>query len=258
MKSITISLEHWYQIKTFLPSTRWKPGGPGRPPCDFRKVLEGIIWVLRSGARWDDLPSSFPSSKTCHRRFKQWSKHGSFREILRSLVQKAAKRGEVDFNETYIDGSFVPAKCGGSGVKACLKGKGSKIIAIIDRNEYPISIELVSANRHDVSQVERAIESRLTRKMPKVIIGDKGFDSDPLDKKLRRRGIELIAPDRDCKRKKTQDGRKLRKSKRRWSIERYFAHLKKYRRIAVRWETSAENYLSMVHLACICRLIGEF
>jgi transposase len=92
------------------------------------------------------------------------------------------------------------------------------------------------------------------------MIGDKAYDSDPLDKQLQTAfGIELIAPHKaNRKRAKTQDGRKLRRYKRRWKIERLFAWLQNFRRIVVRYEYHDENYLGFVHLACMLILLRTY
>lgn len=92
------------------------------------------------------------------------------------------------------------------------------------------------------------------------MIGDKAYDSDPLDKQLQTAfAIELIAPHKaNRKRAKTQDGRKLRRYKRRWKIERLFAWLQNFRRIVVRYEYHAENYLGFVHLGCLLILLRSY
>lgn len=88
------------------------------------------------------------------------------------------------------------------------------------------------------------------------MVGDRAYDSDPLDERLQReQGIELIAPNRKKKRKRTQDGRPLRRYLRRWKIERLFAWLKNYRRLTSRWERYAVNFLGMVQLACALILL---
>jgi len=92
--------------------------------------------------------------------------------------------------------------------------------------------------------------------LPKRLIGDRGYDSDPLDERLRRaHGVEMIAPHRKNKRKRTQDGRPLRRYLRRWKIERLFAWLKNYRRLGSRWERYAVNFLGMVQLGCVLILL---
>lgn len=86
----------------------------GRPPRSAREVLNGVLWILRSGARWSDLPERFPPYQTCHRRFQEWVKDGRLRKVLETLAQDLLERGKLDVSETFIDGTFVSAKKGGS------------------------------------------------------------------------------------------------------------------------------------------------
>ena len=96
----------------------------------------------------------------------------------------------------------------------------------------------------------------LSREVPAVLIRDKADDSDPLDTTLRGRGIEMVAPHRkNRKRPVTQDGRRLRRYKRRFKVEHFFSWIEDFQRLVVRWEYHAENYLGFVHLACIRVLI---
>ena len=90
------------------------------------------------------------------------------------------------------------------------------------------------------------------------MIGDKAYDSDPLAWKLQTRNIELIAPHRSNRRQKTQDGRPLRRYRRRWKIERFFAWLQNFRRAATRYERYAANFLAMIQLACAFILLRAF
>lgn len=94
--------------------------------------------------------------------------------------------------------------------------------------------------------------------LPERLIGDRAYDSDPLDAKLKERGIEMIAPHRKNRKKKTQDGRKLRRYKRRWKVERFFAWLFNFRRTLVRQEKKADNYLAFLLLACMKIMLRYF
>ncbi len=107
--------------------------------------------------------------------------------------------------------------------------------------------------------MEATLASRFILAKPERLIGDGAYDSDPLDRRLRRRGIELIAPHRRNRTKPaTQDGRPLRRYKRRWKIERLNAWLQNFRKVAMRYERIAENYLGLLHLACIMILLKVF
>ena len=125
-------------------------------------------------------------------------------------------------------------------------------MAVADRSGLPVAVYAASASPHEVSLVEGTLAEVFTAERPERLIGDKAYDSDPLDAELAAQGIELIAPHRANRKKpRTQDGRKLRHYKRRWKIERLFAWLHNFRRIAMRFDFHDENYLGFVHLDCI-------
>ena len=119
-------------------------------------------------------------------------------------------------------------------------------MAVADSNGLPVSIHIASASPHEVTLAEETVAKCFVADKPARLIGDKAYDSDPLDARLAvEHGIELIAPHRLSgfrKRPKTQDGRVLRRYKRRWKIERLFAWLHNYRRILVRYEYHAQLF----------------
>ena len=132
------------------------------------------------------------------------------------------------------------------------RGKGTKLMAVADGHGFTLVVYAASASPHEVSLVEDTLAEVLTAERPERFIGDKAHDSDPLDEELAERGIELIAPHRKNRKKSvTQDGRKLRRYKRRWKVERLFAWLQNFRRIAMRFDFHDANYLGFVHLGCI-------
>ena len=129
-------------------------------------------------------------------------------------------------------------------------------MAVADSSGLPLAVSVASASPHEVTLVEQTLESRFLLEKPKRLIGDRAYDSDPLDAELGYRNIEMIAPHRRRRRKpKTQDGRKLRRYKRRWKIERRFAWLGNFRRLVVRYERRAENYMGFVQLGCVMILL---
>lgn len=77
-------------------------------------ALNGVLWILRTGAQWADLPEKYGNYKTVHRRFQNWSKQGAFEQLLIMLAEDLQDRGKLDLKECFIDGTFVPAKKGGS------------------------------------------------------------------------------------------------------------------------------------------------
>ncbi len=125
-------------------------------------------------------------------------------------------------------------------------------MAVADSNGFPVSVYTASASPHEVTLVQATLAEVLTREGPERLIGDKAYDSDPLDKELAEQDVEMIAPHKANRKKAaTQDGRPLRRYKRRWKIERLFAWLQNFRRIAMRFDFHDENYLGFVHLGCI-------
>jgi transposase len=104
--------EQWTIIQPLIPEPPRRPDGRGRPWRDARAVLNGILWILRSGARWQDLPERFPPYQTCHRRFQQWVRDGTLRSILEALAADLRERGELDCRACFIDATFVVAKKG--------------------------------------------------------------------------------------------------------------------------------------------------
>jgi transposase len=103
--------EQWLLISDVFPVPVPDPRG-GRPRTDARRCLEGILWVLRSGARWKDLPRSFPSYVTCWRRFVEWSSAGVWDQAWRRLVEQLDRRGAIDWEQGFADGTFASAKKG--------------------------------------------------------------------------------------------------------------------------------------------------
>lgn len=104
--------EQWQWIAELVPASKSGPGCSGRPPQDSRAVLNGILWILRTGAPWKDLPERYPPRSTCHRRFQQWTREGVFDAIFTALAEDLRERGGIDLSEGFIDGTFAPAKKG--------------------------------------------------------------------------------------------------------------------------------------------------
>ena len=138
------------------------------------------------------------------------------------------------------------------------RGKGTKLMAVADRFGLPLAMCAASATPHEVTLVAPTLDSRFVDDLPQRLIGDRAYDADPLDAALLELGIEMIAPHRrNRKRPNTQDGRPLRRYKRRWKVERLFAWLGNFRRLVVRYERHALNYLGFVQLGCILILLRQ-
>lgn len=107
--------EQWQAVEPYIPAKERRPPGKqgGRPWVSARQVLDGVLWVLRTGAPWADLPRRFPPYQTCHRRFQRWVEAGVLPRVLAALRRDLEGRGGIENAEAFIDGTYVPAKKGG-------------------------------------------------------------------------------------------------------------------------------------------------
>jgi transposase len=101
----------WAKIEPLLPKFKRSRKG-GRKPVENRRVFEGILWVLRSGARWKNLPPEHPSATTCWRRLHDWEELDVWLKVWRSFLGELDEKGQIDWAKTFADGSFAPAKKG--------------------------------------------------------------------------------------------------------------------------------------------------
>ena len=132
-------------------------------------------------------------------------------------------------------------------------------MAIVDRHGLPLAVSTHAANHHEVTLVQLSFDFYMIEAKPENLIGDRAYDSDKLDEQLRAEGVELISPHRSNRvKKKTQDGRRLRRYERRWIVERFFAWMQWHRRLLVRWEYYPVNFLGFVQLAAICIMLKRF
>ena len=168
------------------------------------------------------------------------------------VANELRDKGALDEAECFIDATFVMAKGGGAQIGPTKRGKGMKIMAIVDRHGLPLSVSTHAANHHEVRLVQLCFDFYMIEAKPENLIGDRAYDSDPLDEELRKDGIEMIALHRSNRSKPpTQDRRRLNRYMRRWLVERFFAWIQWQRRILVRWEYYAQNFLGFVQLASL-------
>ncbi len=132
-------------------------------------------------------------------------------------------------------------------------------MAIVDKHGLPLSASTHAASHHEVTLVQLSFDFYMIEAKPEKLIGDKAYDNDPLDEELAEQGIEMIAPHkRNRVKPSTQDGRKLRRYQRRWLVERFFAWIQWQRRLFIRWEYYAANFLGFVQLATVNILLKQF
>ncbi|HEY1190677.1 MAG TPA: IS5 family transposase [Gemmata sp.] len=254
--------ELWATIEPLLPGPkRRRFRHPGRKPLDRRKVLTGILFVLRTGIRWNDLPAELGcgSGSRCRRYLAAWHRAGVWNRLHAVLLAQLDGAGKIDWSRGAVDSSTVRALGGGTGTgpNPTDRGRpGSKHHAVVDPHGIPLAAVTTAANVPDVvalPQVADAIpampaKARGRRKRrPRRWYGDRAYDSDPHRRRMRRRNVEPVFA-----RRRTAHGSGL--GKYRWPVERFFAWLHGYRRLRLRTDSDVTIHNAFLKLAlgCIC------
>lgn len=113
MRQPLVTEAQWQKVQPLLPQPKHRRKRSGRPPKDNRLVLEGILWVLKTGARWRDLPTDLGvSPSVCWKRLRLWEEQGVWLRLWRAFLSELDRRDKLDWSETFLDGSFAPAKKG--------------------------------------------------------------------------------------------------------------------------------------------------
>ncbi len=167
--------------------------------------------------------------------------------------------GPAEVERGLLGRQFCTSEKGGSAVGKTKRGKGTKWMVLVDGEGIPLGVRLESASPHEVTLAEATLaQVRVPqpkgrpRQKPERVIADTAYDSDPLRERLQQRGIELISPYRENRRQRRyEDGRKLRRYKRRWIVERTHSWLGQFRRLLVRHEFLLSTYRAFFYIACL-------
>ena len=223
-------------------------------------MLEAVLWILNTGAQWHMLPQSYPNYKTVHRRFQSWCNSEVLRQVLTDVANELRDKGVLDEEESFIDATFAMAKGGRRGDRSNQAWKRHENHGDSRSHGLPLSASTHAANHHEVRLVQLCFDFYMIEAKPETLIGDRAYDSDPLDDELRKDGIEMVAPHRSNRRKRaTQDERRLRRYARRWlSSNASSPWIQWQGRILVRWEFYPKNFLGFVQLACLLVLFKRF
>ena len=209
--------------------------------------------MLDNGAKWKDLPREFGSKSAVHRFFQRLVREGVFERLLQEAGQLVEERGEYRLYECFLDAAFCPARGGGDGIGRTKVGKGVKILIAVDARGLPIAVQSCSAQPHESTLAQGLFDFMLTKEIPERVVGDKAYRA------FAARGMELIAPHRSSRRpeNRTQDGRSLRRYRRRWVVERTVAWLRHFRRLCIRWEKSSRAFEAYLQMACAFLLVRQ-
>ncbi|MBI4496661.1 MAG: IS5 family transposase [Chloroflexi bacterium] len=247
--------ELWSVIEPLLPAEPPKPKG-GRPRLSDRKVLTGILFVLRSGIPWELLPPEMGcgSGMTCWRRLRDWQEAGVWQRLHQVLLDRLGAAEQIDWSRASLDSATVPRKKGGekTGPNPTDRGKpGTKRHLVVDGHGIPLAITLSAANVNDGPMLETTVDAIAPirqwrggrRRRPDQLHADKAYDSRRCRRALRARRIRpRIA------RKGVESSERL--GRHRWVVERTLAWLNRFRRLTIRYERRADLHQAFLDLGC--------
>jgi transposase len=274
MRRYELSDRQWARIAPLFPHPTHH-GKPGRPYGDYRPIVNGILWILHTGAPWRDLPERYGPFKTVFHRFNVWRQDGTWVRLVTSLLDELDDKGLIDHDLWCIDGTVIRASRAAAGAKkkahsprqlggrkeAQLKeppdhalgrsrgGLGTKIHLVCDSHGLLVAINVTAGQRHESKFFEPTMARRLfhrrrgQRLWPLRLAGDKGYSYPRIRRWCQRRQVEGVIPTRkDQPRDENFDKRTY---KRRNIVERVVGWYKEYRSLGTRYEKLAVNYVAM-------------
>lgn len=253
----------WNAIRPLLPAER--SGRPGRPWVDHRMVINGILWIVATGAPWRDLDSQFGSWKTVYNRFRRWQKEGLWERLMLKRLRNLERQGRIDRTLWCVDGSVVRAHRCASGAlpksdendaKNALGrsqgGYSTKLHLLTDSRGRVLSATATPGQRNESTEFENLFSQcplslHLRSKRPEAVAGDKGYSSKAIRDWLRSREIKDTIPTRINEAANPRFARK--RYRRRNIVERVIGWLKESRRIATRYDKLIDSYLCFIQIA---------
>nr|WP_296263771.1 IS5 family transposase [Pseudomonas sp. UBA6562] len=280
-KRYEISNEAWDAVSDLFIETRRR----GRPRVSDRLMLDGVLWILCSGAAWRDMPERFGPWSTVYQRFRDWRNNGALDRMLKRLHLKLNEQGLIDLQTWMIDSTAVRATRASSGARkkgisddpadhALGRSRGgltTKIHMLCDANGVPLRFLLSGGQASDISYAQPLLDGvsipsaqrGRPRKRCKWLLADKGYDAEALRQYCDRCRIQPVIAMRSMKRKPKPGLSRLfdrPKYRQRNVIERMFGWLKENRRLVRRFDKLAKSCASMVSLAramlCPRRLVS--
>jgi transposase len=253
----------WCRLAPLLPTQKPRCGRPNLP---HRPIINGILWLLATGAPWRDLPAQYGSWRTISSRFYRWRQAGVWQRILTTLQRLADREGQADWSVHFVDSTIVRAHQhaagarGGQAGEALGRSRGgfsTKIHVRADRHGMPVTLLITAGQQHDQTMFEPLMEvgsiKRQGRGRPRVrparLVADKGYSSRRIRAWLRQHNIRQSIPHKRNEHHRGPFDRAMYRERN--QVERLMNRLKQFRRIATRYEKRAANYLAMITCAAI-------
>jgi transposase len=280
MHRYELSDQQWARLEPLLPH-RTHRGKAGHPFNDHRPLVNGILWILHTGAPWRDLPERYGPWETVFFRFNRWRRDGTWNHIVTALLDELDDKGQIDDDLWCIDGSVIRASRAAAGARKTARrsrrlggrketqmqepadhalgrsrgGFGTKIHIVCDSRGTVVGIHVTAGQRHESKFFEPTMARRLfhrrrgKRRWPYRLAGDKGYSYPRIRRWCKRRRVEAVIPTR--KDQPRDDKFDKVTYKRRNIVERVVGWFKEYRRLGTRYEKLGINYVAMWLVAII-------
>jgi transposase len=251
----------WQRLEPLLPPPKPRRYRfPGRKPLGYRKVLTGIVFVLKTGINWEDLPAElgWGCGKTCKKVLAAWQRQGIWDRLHHVLLQELQEADRIDWSRAAVDSAKARALGGGddTGPNPTDRGKlGTKHNVLTDAQGIPLSVTVTGANAADVTQLLPLVdgipalpgEGGDKPNKPEELYADRAYDSEPHREELRERGVEPEIPKR-----RAEHGSGL--GVYRWVVERTNAWLHGFGKLRLRTDPDGAIHKALVALgsALIC------
>jgi len=254
----------WARLAPLLPPEKPETGRPADP---HRPIVNGILWLKRTGAPWRDIPTVYGNWSTIASRFYRWCKKGIWQRIWDCLLQAADTDGQLDWETHYVDGTVVRAHQHAAGARDSTAddqalgrsqgGFSTKIHIRAEGGGKPITFVLTAGQRHEAVVFEQLMEQGAVKRSgrgrprlhPRRLVADKGYSSRKIRQYLRQRHIRYTIPRKQNEHRTGPFDRAVYRTRNR--VERLINRLKQSRRIATRYEKRAEYYRAMLIIAAI-------
>jgi transposase len=247
----------WQRLAPLLPPP--KPRRlrfPGRKPLHPRNILSGILFVLKTGIGWDDLPAElgWGCGKTCRQTLRRWHRLGIWNDLHRILLEELHGAEHLDWSRALIDCAFAKAPLGGAGTGPNPTDRskiGTKHHVVTDAQGVPLAATTTAANVNEVTMLLPLVDAipavrgrrGRPRRRPERVQGDRGVDAQSNREGLRQRGIQPVLAKRQ-----TEHGSGL--GVYRWFVERTLSWLHRKGRLRLRWDRLPEIHDAFLKLAC--------
>lgn len=251
----------WAAFQPHLPSPQ---GFGGRPRINHRNFVNAVLWLLRTGAPWRDLPPYYGHWSSISTRFYRWSRAGIWQQLLSCLQQIADEQHQIDWDTQFIDSTVIrthhhaAGARGGQQHEALGRSRGgfsTKIHLKCEGGGKPLAVLLTGGERHEMvgfvpllerGRVKRTGQGR-PRSRPRQLVGDRGYSNGVARKELRRRGIRAVIPPKRDHRRPANDDQSVYRERN--QVERAIVKLKRFRRLATRYDKRQVHDLVMITLA---------